>query len=416
MSLIFEENAVEALKIMENTNECLYLTGVGWSWKSTLINYFISKTKKTIALLWTTWVAAEMIWGETIHRFFWLKPWSKPKINKSKMMLINEIHLFIIDEVSMLRADLFDLINNIMKKVCGNDKFFWWKQFIFVWDLFQLPPVGEREEELKQKYNKLYSWLFFFNWNTYKEIKKIQLNMVHRQKDITFINNLNKLRIWCKDTELLNYFNKKVINKKDINKHSILIGSTNYIVNNYNKIKIDELRKPLIQSYAYISWDFPQDIYPVDRLLEFKVWARIMFIINNKDLLYVNWTLWTIINIMWTEITIEKDDWHKIKIWKYQWHNYDWIDEFWNPIIVWTFLQYPFKIAFGITCHKSQWKTFDNIVIDLWKWAFSPWQTYVALSRATSYEGIQLLQPLKLSDIQIDFNVMRYIHKNTLKS
>jgi hypothetical protein len=132
----------------------------------------------------------------------------------------------------MLRADMFDLINHRMQKIMENDLFMWWKQFVFIWDLFQLPPVPEQKEELKEYYNKKYKWLFFFDWNSFdkKNFEKIELKKVYRQDDSQFINMLNRVRIWDKSKDVLDYFNSRIIESNLINPKAILIWTTNKIV------------------------------------------------------------------------------------------------------------------------------------------------------------------------------------------
>jgi len=225
--LKFEKEAIRFIQLAEKTNKCIYLTGKAWAWKSTLINFFISKTKKKFIMLWTTWVSAEKIGGETIHRFFWLQKGWRVSINNEKRDIIRETDIFIIDEISMMRADLFDKLEWIMRNVMQNEYFFWWKQFIFVWDLFQLPPVPEQEffDKNKTQRNPYYDifWekykgLFFFDWNNYNQehFEKIQLRKVYRQTDIDFVDMLNRVRLWDGSREVLNYFNQKYIDKKDI--------------------------------------------------------------------------------------------------------------------------------------------------------------------------------------------------------
>lgn len=418
--LEFEPNAVRFLKIVQNTNTSVLLTWKAWAWKSTLLNFFKSKTKKKYVLLWTTWVSAEMIWWQTIHRFFWIRNW-RFYLDQTAKDIIRNIDLFIIDEWGMTRADLFDLMNSAMQYAMNNDKFLWWKQFIFVWDLYQLPPVPEREfldkDKTKpnpkyQEYQEKYNWLFFFNAKSYdpEQVERIQLNRVFRQKDEQLVSMLNRVRIWDNRSDVINYFNQRYIDKKDIHPKSILIWSINSIVDRYNNEKTNQNPNPINKSKAFIQWEFPEDIYPTKEWIIFKEKDRVMFTVNDKDGKYMNWTLWTIQKVIWNKVFIERDDWIEIEVDKNNWFNIDWEDEFWEPIIIWTFTQYPFVLAYAITIHKSQWKTFDNIVIDLWWWAFAPWQVYVAVSRAKTFEWIQFLTKLKRTDIFADNEVTEYLN------
>jgi len=419
IDLKFEPEAIQALNIMENTKFSLYLTWKAWAWKSTLINFFIENTKKRFLLLWTTWISAINIQGQTIHRFFGIIPDEKHcYMNSSNINILRKTDIFIIDEVSMMRSDLFDLIDKKLKIFMQNELPFGWKQIVFVWDLFQLPPVPEKDNE---EFNKKYKWLFFFNWNNFniKTIKIIELKKIYRQTDLEFIKNLNLLRIWYKNKKILDYFNKKVISEKEINPKSILIWTTNKIVDIKNSKELNNLPWEEKVSVAYISWDYPTENQSVEKVLRLKIWARIMFVINDKNDDYVNWTLWTVLQIktnsQWfiSEVKIETDDWHILDILKYTWIRYwDEIDVFtWERKIEWKFIQFPFKLAFAITIHKVQWKTFNNVVIDLWWGAFAEWQVYVALSRCTSYEWLQLLKPIKEKDIKTSKEVINFMKK-----
>lgn len=416
--LTFDSDSIKALNIMEKTNKCLYLTWKAGAWKSTIVNYFVSKTKKKFVLLWTTGISAINIWWLTIHKFFWIIPWKdKMYMTSDNMRIARNTDIFIIDEVSMMRADLFDLINYRMQTLMKNDLFMWWKQFVFVWDLFQLPPVPEKEWELREYYQKNYKWLFFFDWNSYNKenFEIVELTKVYRQDNPQFISMLNRVRIWDRSKDILEYFNSKLTDHDLINPKAILIWTTNYIVDKKNQLELSKLPWDESVSYAYISWDYPVETYPTDYLLKIKVWCRIMFTVNEKSWFYVNWTLWTILEInnndKWfiNSVKIQTDDWDILDISKNTWVNSPWDDEFWQPIIDWTFTQLPFKLAFAITIHKVQWKSFDNVVIDLWSGAFAEWQAYVALSRCRSFEWLQLLKPLKISDIRVSREVIKYL-------
>ena len=406
MELKFEEEAVSFLKFAEKTNKSIYLTWKAGSWKSTLINFFTSKTKKKFVLLGTTGVSAEMIDWQTIHKFFWI--WCPFKTYWD----IREADTFIIDEASMNRADLFDIIEAKMRKVMKNDLFFGWKQLILVGDLYQLPPVPERKETVKlARYDEKYEWLYFFYWKSYDKdnFELIQLKKVYRQDDLEFVNMLNMVRIGNNSQKVLDYFNQNVISESEIKDNSILISTTNKIAQNYNINKLDEIDKKQYVSRAIIMWEYPEDIYPNELYINYKVWARVMFTVNEQFKLYVNWTLWIITKIENNKVFITKDDWWELAVDKRTWLNIDGKDKFWNDIIIWKFIQYPFKLAFAITIHKCQGKTFDNVVVDLWWWAFASGQVYVAFSRATSFTWLQLLKTLKAKDIRTSREVINFL-------
>lgn len=417
--LQFEGEALQVLNLMENTNECVYLTGKAWAWKSTLINYFIAHTKKKFILLGTTWISAINIWGQTIHSFFWIIPNKKTFLRQETKDIIKHTDIFIIDEVSMMRADLFDKIEIIMRMATESEEFMWWKQVVFVWDLFQLPPVPEQNEELKQYFEQKYKWLFFFDWNSFirDKFKVIELRKVYRQTDPQFINMLNRVRVWDNSRDLLDYFNSRLISGEQMNPKSVLIGTTNAIVEKKNKEELEKLPWKSMTSIAIVRWVFPEDMFPTDKFIEIKEWARVMFTVNEtRTFEYVNWSLGTITRIRLNDkwfigaVDVVLDDWWEIRVEKKTWNNTEWEDPAtWEDIVIWQFTQFPFKLAFAITIHKVQGKSFDNVVIDLGWGAFAEGQTYVALSRCESFEWLQLLKPIKAKDIKVSHQVIKFL-------
>jgi ATP-dependent DNA helicase PIF1 len=417
--LSFEAEHISALNIMENTKKSMYLTGKAGAGKSTLVNFFISKTKKSFVLLGTTGVAAQNIWGQTIHSFFWFFPGRKTMMKSEKAKIIQETDIFLIDEASMLRADDFDKLNFTMQKVCKNEEFFGGKQFIFIGDLFQLPPVPEKDEELKAYYQEKYKWLFFFDWNSFlkEHFEIVELKKVYRQDDPKFINMLNRVRIGDKSQDVLDFFNSRVVWKDQINPKSILIATTNAIVDKKNTEELKKIPSPEYKSFARIKGEYSSESYPAERVLTLKIGARVMFTVNdNQTFQYVNGTLGTISNIQMSGDFVQKvivvlDEGWEIEVTKKTWEHTDWEDEFWEPIVIGTFTQFPFKLAFAITIHKVQGKSFDHCVIDLGWGAFAEGQTYVALSRCRSFSWLQLLKPIKEKDIKVSYDVIKFLRK-----
>ena len=418
--LSFEAEHISALNIMENTKKSMYLTGKAGAGKSTLVNFFISKTKKRFVLLGTTGVASQNIWGQTIHSFFWFFPGWKTMMKSEKAKIIQETDIFLIDEASMLRADDFDKLNFTMQKVCKNEEFFGGKQFIFIGDLFQLPPVPEKDDELKAYYQEKYKWLFFFfDWNSFlkEHFEIVELKKVYRQDDPKFINMLNRVRIGDKSQDVLDFFNSRVVSLDQVNPKSILIATTNAIVDKKNTEELKKIPSPEYKSFAIIKGEYSSESYPTERVLSIKIGARVMFTVNdNKEFQYVNGTLGTISNIQMSGDFVQKvivvlDEGGEIEVTKKTWEHTDGEDEFWEPIVIGTFTQFPFKLAFAITIHKVQGKSFDHCVIDLGWGAFAEGQTYVALSRCRSFSWLQLLKPIKEKDIKVSYDVLKFLRK-----
>lgn len=419
--MIFDPISKEFLMTAEKTRMNIFLTGNAWTWKSTLVDYFVSKTSKKFVLLWTTGTAAINISWQTLHIFFWIwKNWSTRKLDREKIEYIKSIDGFIIDETSMLRADLFDILDQLLRSITWVDKVFWWKQIIFVWDLLQLPPVLVRhrkvdgrkvETEEYRDFVSMYAGRFFFfaKWYDKRFFKTVNLQKVHRQDNQELINNLNLIRAGIQSNKILSIFNNRLTTPDKLNPKAIYIASSNATVDKINKERLGKNPNKDILLSAIIRGDFDEEDYPASRRINVKKDCRIMFTKNHPDQLYSNWTLATLKEINKNDLLILMDDGSEYKLQKQSWQNITWVDEFWDDIIAWTFTQYPIKVAHAITIHKSQGKTFDNVVIDTGYWCFESGMLYVALSRVTSLEWLQIVKMLKLSDIQSDIDVKKFL-------
>ncbi len=417
-----DQNGLVFCKTAEKTSLNIFLTWNAGTWKSTLWEYFRSKTKKKIITLWTTGTAAINVWGYTIHSFLWItKSWQVKSISAEKKQMIKSADIIAIDEISMARADLVDKFDFALKKATWCDELFWGKQVIFIWDLLQLPPVLVQYEENDEwekveteeykEFTSNYNWRFFFHAKCYnpEKFKTINLTKVHRQDNINLVNALNCIRKGLKSKDILNLFNSRVTPKNELDKKAIYIWATNWIVKKINTEKLSENKNEFITKKAIIQWDY-EDEHPVDDWLKIKVWCRVMFTSNHKDWLYSNWSLWTFIKEDGSKLIIEMDWWSEIKLERMSWNYVCWQDEIWEDIIWWTFTQYPIKLGHAITIHKSQGKTFDNVIIDTWKWCFEAGMLYVALSRCTNLEWLQLVNKIKASEIFANTEVLEYLN------
>ena len=414
--------AKDFLITAEKTNLNIFLTGNAWTWKSTTIDYYTTHTNKKFVLLWTTWTAAINIWWQTLHRFFWIwKNNQTRKLDSEKIKYICNTDTFIIDEVSMLRADLFDALDQVLRDATGINALFWWKQMIFVWDLLQLPPVLVQHKKVNwikeetdeyREFIDMYPWRFFFNakWYDAKKFKTINLLKIYRQDNQELINNLNLIRAGIQSQKILSIFNKRVTPTNKLDSKAIYVCSSNMIVKNINDKKLWTNKNKDVLLSASIKWDFEKEDYPIDRRINVKKDCRVMFTKNHPDQMYSNWTLWTLLEINPHSLIIQLDNWNKIELSRFTWENVVWTDSFWERIVTWYFSQFPIKVAHAITIHKSQGKTFDNVIIDTWYWCFESGMLYVALSRCTNLEGIQLVKQLKISDIRSDIDVKNFLN------
>ncbi|MFN3916183.1 MAG: helix-turn-helix domain-containing protein [Flavobacteriales bacterium] len=408
-------------RFINNTNRNIFLTGKAGTGKTTFLKSIVNSTFKKAAILAPTGIAAINAGGSTIHSFFQI-PFgayvpsqnfvnlntkyytpknlvSEQKINSTKRKIIRQLELLIIDEVSMLRADLLDAIDMVMRFVRRKSNIpFGGVQILFIGDLLQLPPVIKEEEWTILK--EFYKSAFFFDAQVLTENVPlyIELEKIYRQSDNTFISLLNNLRnqnLSNQDIDTLNCYYKPNFtpSKKD---NFIRLTTHNYKADQLNK---EELAKLKGKSYFYnavISGDFNENAYPVEFSLELKEGAQVMFIKNDPSGLqqFYNGKIGVIHSLSFNTVSVKLDEGIIIDVEPYFWENTQYkLDETTNEIeenILGTFAQFPLRLAWAITVHKSQGLTFEKAIIDL-KDAFAPGQVYVALSRLKSLEGLILM-------------------------
>jgi hypothetical protein len=429
-----------ASRFINNTNRHVFLTGKAGTGKTTFLRHIIKHTFKNAVIVAPTGVAAINAGGVTIHSLFQLPFGSfvpSPQavfndqvkintpstlfkgmqLNSTKRKLLQELELLIIDEVSMLRADLLDAIDTVLKSVRRKNHLpFGGVQVLFIGDLLQLPPVVKEDEWriLKQYYKSA----FFFEAKALQNNKPmyIELDKIYRQADDTFIGLLNNLRdnkISNSDIEILNkYYRQGYVPAPTDN--IIHLTTHNYKAENLNK---DSLRKLEGKSYFYraeIEGDFNEFSYPVDQNLELKKGAQVMFIKNDITGMqrYFNGKIGTIDYLDNEKIEVRfQNDNKTIIIEHHEWENIKYtLNESTNEIeekTVGTFKQYPIKLGWAITVHKSQGLTFEKAILDIGD-AFAPGQVYVALSRLTSLDGLILTSRIRTESLTTDETIKDY--------
>jgi len=411
-----------AFSLLENTNDCIFITGKAGTGKSTLLKYFVANTKKQVIVLAFTGVAALNIGGETIHSFFKFPPRPimdddiRERPNREIYKLIDTI---VIDEISMVRADLLDAIDKFMR-INGRDvsKPFGGIQVVFFGDLFQLSPIVSGIEE-SQYIASLYKSPWFFDANVLKSYphKLIELKKVYRQKDSTFIALLDSIRTGYFDNSHLNQINQRFQARQFQNGSTpnITLTSTNSLAAQINEAKLNQLTSPELTYLGTIEGDFPKKALPTDTVLKFKQSAQVMFVRNDLNRRWVNGTIGNIHSLDKDSIHVEIQDKGTqsifpvgIEKWEILKYKFDPIAHRLETEVVGSFTQYPLRLAWAVTIHKSQGLTFDSVVIDLGNGAFAHGQTYVALSRCTTYEGISLKKRINRSDVRVDSEVNRY--------
>jgi uncharacterized protein YpbB len=435
------EAAAYTLQFINQTQRSVFLTGKAGTGKTTLLKEIIETTHKNTVVVAPTGIAALNAGGVTIHSMFQLpfggfipafnvdsqftetvKFESKDtlrrhfKMSGLKRSVIRNMELLIIDEVSMLRADLLDAMDYMMQTVRKKNTPFGGVQVLFIGDLLQLPPVV-RDEEWKTLRN-YYKGKFFFHSHVVQQNPPlyIELSKIFRQTDTNFISVLNNLRnntISQQDIEVLNKYVKPDFDLK-ANKGYITLTTHNAKADTMNSQALEDLKGELITYKPDIVGDFPEKIFPIEERLQLKVGAQVMFVKNDLSFEknYFNGKMGIIKSLSSQEIRIHFPEENKtIEVEKYEWQNIRYkIDEATKEIeeeVLGTFVHYPIKLAWAITVHKSQGLTFDKAAIDVSQ-VFMPGQAYVALSRLRSLEGLILLSPLRMNGISNDQDVMNY--------
>lgn len=380
-------------ELLENTNRSVFLTGKAGTGKTTFLNDFTKRTSKKYIVVAPTGIAAINANGVTIHSMFGLPlrtfvPTTERvdanlannipdfrkhmKFSSEKIKLLREIDIVIIDEVSMLRADVLDMVDMVLRNVRRNEKPFGGVQMLFIGDLYQLPPVVREESIL----NKYYPSIFFFNSVAIKKISLISVELikVHRQKDEKFLKILDDIREGNQykiDFDELNRRYQPDFNPKD--KSYVYLTSHNNIAQEINHQKLDELKGESYTYRALIKGNFPENQYPNDEKIELKVGTQIMFIRNDasSERRYYNGKLAKVTKLsergIWVQIEGENKDYQlKLETWEHKKYS---LDDDKNVVekVLGSFTQYPICLAWAVTIHKSQGLTFDRLIIDAGK-------------------------------------------------
>lgn len=398
----------EIIEYLENTDNSVFLTGKAGTGKSTLIKKFIKETKKNIAILAPTGIAAINIGGQTIHSFF-----EFGKKDKRNTNIIDNIDTIVIDEISMVRSDLLDDVNRLLMNIRGNDYLFGGVQMIFVGDLFQLPPV------VKNPMPSKYPSEFFFDAICMKKFryKFIELTHIFRQNEseYKFKEVLNEIR------EKTNNIDFDYLNNMCLNNHSdfaVCLCAYKHTANEINALKLNSIKGDFFDLHSEKWGDFSPSEYPCQDVIRIKKGAAVIMTNNDKEGKWANGTVGVVSGYYeGIGLVISIDGMTQI-VRKHTWKKYDLdIDSNLHITrqIVGEFSQYPIEIAYAMTIHKSQGKTFDNIEIDLGKGAFAHGQTYVALSRAKSIKGINLKKPIRYSDIIVNDKIINYYNTHRIQ-
>jgi ATP-dependent exoDNAse (exonuclease V) alpha subunit len=417
----------EALRLMEVTECCLFITGKAGTGKSTLLTHFCRNTDKKPVILAPTGVAALNVKGQTIHRFFnFYVDVTPQKIREKKTKprfakLYKKLKTIVIDEISMVRADLLDCVD-VFLRMYGPDpgKPFGGVQMVFIGDLYQLPPVVSSQE--REIFSTHYKTPYFFSAHVLKDNPPeiIELEKVYRQRDEKFIALLNKIRnnsIEEADLKLLNSRHGATIKASRTETFAINLTATNQRADEINDTYLSVLKGKLFRAEAEIKGEFGKEYFPTATTLGFKVGAQVMMLNNDSDRRWVNGSLGVIESVKKDEegeqylIVRLQDESDTVEVYPFTWEVYRFGVEGETIVSepVGTFTQYPFRLAWAITIHKSQGKTFENVAIDIGRGTFAAGQMYVALSRCTSFEGVTLKTPIAKNHIRTDYRIFEFL-------
>jgi len=412
-----------ALEIMEEGRRSVFITGRAGTGKSTLLRYFWENSARRVVVLAPTGVAAVNVGGQTIHSFFGFKPDVTPAAIRRKIKdrdnLYRRLSTIVIDEISMVRADLLDCVDKFLR-LNGPDPLapFGGVQMIFIGDLYQLPPVvtGQEREIFRSRYQSPY--FFSAEAFTVLEMEFIELEKVYRQSDDEFIQLLNAIRNRTVTESDLEVLNRRVDPDfepppKDC---CITLTSTNELADRINEERLARLRGRIWKTEGAIAGDFGREYLPTAVELKLKKGAQIMLLNNDSSGRWINGTVGKVAGFAEDEegrdvILADLETGERVEITPYTWEIYRFLlkDGELASEAIGSFTQYPVRLAFAVTIHKGQGKTFTKAAIDVGRGIFAPGQMYVALSRCTSLEGLVLKQPIRKGHILADWRVAKFL-------
>lgn len=401
----------------------VFVTGRAGTGKSTLLRYLTDITEKNFVIVAPTGIAALNVGGVTFHSFFRLPPRfvhpddAKKITNPNRLALIRRLDMLIIDEVSMVRADIMDVVDRFFRINRESDEPFGGVQIVMFGDMYQLPPITPYKKSEAQVFNAIYPSPFFFDAKVFRDgsgFRTAELEKVYRQSDLDFIDALNSVRV-NRHPDLA-FFNSRLMDIIDMDegKRYITLAPTNAIVYEKNMNELRKLPPPMYGYPAKIEGKFNEKDAPAEVELLLKVGAQVVFVRNdNQFKRWVNGTLGVVTEMTEDCIRVRTEDGTLCSVGREVWKITDY--KFVNGKIVaeevGSFEQFPLKLAWAMTIHKSQGQTYERMVLDTGRGMFAHGQLYVALSRCVSSEGLVLKKRLFPKDVIVDRRVSDYFRE-----
>lgn len=446
MDYSFENEQQVAFLRLQREGKSIFLTGKAGTGKTTLLKHLITTLRtqgKKVVIVAPTGIAALQAGGMTIHRFFRLdtkilmpEDRNIDALKDNRLETLKAMDILLIDEVSMVRCDLLDAVDTCMRRSLQDERPFGGKQVIMVGDIFQIPPVVKKEdvEILATSYKKSF---FFFDSLVYQRVQPaiIELQEVYRQTDKEFMSILDAIRVAEQTPAHLNIINQRYDQNLMLQSDIIELTTRNDLAEQRNQQELAKITEPVRTFVAVIEGKFEESMYPTDKVLNLKIGAQVMFIRNHQQGKWANGTIGTVQDFV--EVPVEQDEDAEtdflqdvenevaeilIKVllengetvfvsthsWEKTEYEFDKEKQEITEKVVARFEQYPLKLAWAITIHKSQGLTFEKVCLNFGRGAFAAGQTYVALSRCKTLEGLQLRTRIFNSDIIVDKAVLHY--------
>ncbi len=435
-ALDFNASFTHAYDVLENSRQNVFVSGKAGTGKSTLLEYFRSRTLKEIAVLAPTGVAAVNVRGQTIHSFFQFRPDVTPdtvplmKVRRQRRRLYAKLQTLVIDEISMVRADLLDCVDVFLRLHARRpDRPFGGVQMVFFGDLYQLPPVVRTGEEGlfgTETMRDGYATPYFFSSRAVRDEAfdwvYVELTKVYRQRQDYFVKLLNRVRDNSLREEHLRFLNQRCRPRKtrDPQDFYVYLSPTNAMVDRINRRRLSRLTSEEVVLEGHVEGDFPEKDLPAKRSLAVREGAQVMLLNNDPSGRWVNGSIGRVVGLEGgvssrEAVTVLLSDGRVEEVRPFTWEAYRF---FFNEDTlaiesrsVGSFTQYPLALAWAITIHKSQGKTFEKVILDLGAGTFAHGQLYVALSRCADFDGLILRRPVRRDDVILDERVVRFMRR-----